>query len=142
MDTFNTIIQVASTLGLGALIGILIKNTLDRHREEQSRLFAARREAYKNVIGRINNFFSEDDARSLNRLERRLRMNSFFSDALLLGSRTLREAIQQYMERVDDIDAKIDAASTSDSEAEQLDAELAGLIERIETSMRQELGIR
>jgi flagellar motor component MotA len=141
MDTLETIIQLASTLGLGALLGVLIKNFLDRNREAQARLFTARREAYKNVIGRINNFFSERETHGLNRVERRIQMNTFFSDALLLGGQDLRAAIQEYMDRVDDIDTKIDQAP-DDQEADRLDDELSLLITRIESMMRKELGVQ
>ncbi|USN53525.1 MAG: hypothetical protein H6760_05235 [Candidatus Nomurabacteria bacterium] len=142
MELLTDIAQLASTLGLGAFLGILIKHFLDKSRNSQVMLFEARRRAYKDVIGRINNFFSEDDMRGLGRLERRMRMNSFFSESLLLGGRQLQEAIHAYMDEVDEVEERMNKDETSEEEAAQLDEQLSQTISKIEALMRKELGVR
>lgn len=139
------LIKYLSSMGLGAFFGLLIKHFLDSSRGKRELLFNARRVAYRDVMGRMSNFFLENDTRSLRSAELAAAVNSFFSEIELLSGKDIKTAVSKYksliLEFHDELAKDFRIKERQDSNSEKLHAELGQLNRKIESLMRKELGV-
>jgi len=92
----NTIINYLGILGIGGILGILIKSFLDKRLKEKELLFQARVNAYRGISGRMLNLFNELDLNSLPEPVRVSRIHNLMSELYLVGSKNLVDLLGDY----------------------------------------------
>lgn len=148
---YSQIMQYVGSLGIGAVIGVLLKHYLDKNQRNNELLFNARKSAYKNVIGRLNNYFMEEDTRGLREPELEAFINSFFSEVHLLCSLKLKKVITSYSEKLIEFHKELtksilaerdgDSQDSTKVQMEKLHKELSDLGNEAVDLMRRELGV-
>ncbi len=137
MET-SQIISLVGTLGLGSMIGILVKSYLDQKSSDKRMLFDARVKAYSGITGRIFNHFLEPDIVSLK--EDALiwaKLNQLLSEAMLMASHNLSELLGEYKVVVHQFHKALDERNEEDSR--RLHKKLLELAGKIHVQMRRDL---
>lgn len=132
-------LQFISTLGLGGIIGIVLKSIFDANMQNKKMLFEARTKAYAGITGRVFNLFQEPDIQQLPDEVKFVKFNAVLSEVMLLGSRKLVEHVGEYKVKVFEFHVSI--GKKDDKKAEQLHKELLGLVDKIHTQMRRDLHV-
>jgi|GEM_PF-6321111 hypothetical protein len=91
----NTFIQYLGLLGVGGILGVLIKSLLDKKLKEKELLFQARVNAYRGISGRMLNLFNELDLNSLPEAVRVSKIHNLLSELYLVGSKDLVEDVSR-----------------------------------------------
>lgn len=134
------IISLFGTLGLGGLIGILVKSFLDRKISDKRMLFEARLEAYSGITGRIHNNFLEPDITSLQEPLRWVKFNQLLSEAILLSGPKLSKMFNDYEVVLYEFHCALN--KKPDEIQEKLHAQVVDFAERIINEMRKELYVK
>ena len=80
---------ILSLIGIGTLIGIVLKYLFDRKENQKSMLFNSRLKAYSGLVGRLFNFFHETNNKQLKDSLSTEKINQMLSEPYLLGSEKL-----------------------------------------------------
>lgn len=141
----ETIIYFLGAMGIGGVIGILVKHFLERKENKRKLLFEARVKAYGGLVGRLFNLFNELDINKLKEALRVAKINQLLSEAYLLGSHQLVELIGEFKpvlfafhRELDDI---VRNGKKDEDEAKSLHTELVTIIGKIYNQMRNDLFI-
>jgi len=135
------IISYVGVLGLGGILGVIIKSIVDFKITKTQLLFEARKKAYSSLTGRIFNFFLEPDVTSLK--EEALifaKINQLLSEAYLLGSNKLVELLGDYKVKVNEFH-KLLGTNSDEKRQKKLHKELTILAGNIFIQMRKDLFI-
>lgn len=136
----NQIISFIGVLGIGSLIGILVKSFFDRKLNDKRMLFDARIKAYSGITGRIFNFFLEPDITILK--EDALifaKLNQLFSETMLMASHDLSEKLGEYKPKV--YEFHIALRQRDNKRQKKLHRELVKLAGEIHVQMRKDLHV-
>ena len=136
----SQIISLVGALGVGSLIGILVKSFMDRKLSDKKMLFEARIKAYSGITGRVFNLFLEPDITALR--EDALifaKLNQLFSEAMLMDSHTLSEKLGEYKTKV--FEFHIALGKKDDEQQKKLHKELIKLAGEIHIQMRKDLHV-
>lgn len=101
--TAEQIISYIGILGIGGILGVIIKSIVDLKISKRQLLFEARKKAYSSLTGRLFNHFLEPDITCFK--EEALvwaKINQILSEAFLLGSNKLVELIGEYKLKVNE----------------------------------------
>ncbi len=133
----ESIISYIATLGIGGLIGVLIKSTLDARLQNKRLLFEARTKAYAGISGRVLNLFQEPDIHALPDHVKIVRIGAILSEPMLLGSHELVDVLGDYRVKVQ----QFHVALTDGDEDKQIELhrELIKLAGRVIDQMRWDL---
>lgn len=137
---FNQIIYFLGTLGVGSLIGILIKSFLDRKISDKRMLFEARIKAYSGITGRLFNLFLEPDITILK--EDALiwaKLNQILSESLLMSSHELSSLLGEYKVKVFEFHKAL--SNKDDQKSDKLHKELVKLVGKIHIQMRRDVHV-
>lgn len=138
------IVKIASllgTLGIGGIIGILVKTFLDTRLSDKRMLFDARIKAYSGITGRVFNLFLEPDIAVLK--EDALiwtKLNQLLSEAMLMASHDLAELLGEYKIKVFEFHCAL-LSKANDKKTDQIHKELVQLSGRIHVQMRKDLHV-
>ncbi len=135
------IISFLGILGLGGILGIIIKSIVDFKINKRQLLFKARKHAYAGITGRIFNFFLEPDVTCLQ--EEALifaKINALLSEVFLLGSKNLVELVGDYKVKVNEFHKNL-SEKKDDKDLEKLHKKLSTLAGKIFDQMRKDLFI-
>jgi hypothetical protein len=90
------ILTYLGVLGIGGVLGIIIKFYFDSKVSHNKLLFEARSKAYFGLMGRMLNLFCEVDLNTLPEPIRVSKINHLLSEVFLLGSKKLVELAGEY----------------------------------------------
>lgn len=138
--TIEQIIAYIGTLGIGGLLGVILKSWFDYRMNKEKILFEARTKAYAGITGRIFNLFLEPDITMLK--DNALiwaKITSLLSDAVLLGGPELADLLGDFKLKVCEFHKLLD--QKNDKESEKIHKELVKLATEIHTQMRKDLFI-
>jgi len=135
------VISFVGILGLGGILGVIIKSFVDFKITKRQLLFEARKKAYASLTGRVFNFFLDPDVVCLK--EEALifaKINQVLSEAFLLGSNELVEFIGDYKVKVNEYHKLLDKKN-DEKRLQTLHKELTTLSGAIFDQMRKDLFI-
>lgn len=138
--TIEQIISYVGTLGIGGLLGVILKSWFDYRMNKEKILFEARTKAYAGITDRIFNLFLEPDITMLK--DNALiwaKITSLLSDVVLLGSPELTDLLGDFKLKVCEFHKQLD--EKNDKESERIHKELVKLVTEIHTQMRKDLFI-
>ncbi|MBA7545415.1 hypothetical protein ES705_37783 [subsurface metagenome] len=139
--TIEQVISYIGILGLGGILGIVIKSIVDFKISKRQLMFEARKKAYAGLTGRIFSHFLEPDVTCFK--EEALvwaKINQLLSEAFLLGSNKLVELIGEYKPKVNEYH-KLLAKKNDEERSKILHRELTVLAGNIFDQMRKDLSI-
>ena len=139
--TTEQIISYISVLGLGGILGVIIKSIVDLKISKSQLLFEARKKAYAGLTGRIFNHFLEPDITCFK--EEALiwaKINQLLSEAFLLGSNKLVDLIGDYKLKVNEYHKLLDKKN-NEVRLKKLHGELTVLAGNIFDQMRKDLSV-
>jgi len=131
-------------IGIGAWIGNIIQHFLEKDRRKVEMLFEARRNAYKDILGRLHNSLIDPELVGISDFEKKLKINRIFSEVELLAGTKLNDLINTYTSEFNWLikdGKKLPKGVHSDEHAERYEKFLLLGIE-VEIEMRRELGIK
>ena len=135
------IIAYLGILGLGGILGVIIKSIVDLKISKGQLLFESRKKAYAGLSGRLFNHFLEPDVTCFK--EEALvwaKINQILSEAFLLGSNKLVELIGEYKLKVNEYHKLLDKKN-DEERLKKLHRELTILAGSIFDQMRKDLSI-
>lgn len=135
------ILSYIGALGLGGIIGIIIKSIVDLRITQRKLLFEARKKAYAGITGRLFNLFLEPDITILQ--EEALifaKINALLSEVFLLGSNKLINLTGDYKVKVNKYHKKL-SEKKDNGELQELHKQLVELAGKIFDQMRKDLYI-
>jgi hypothetical protein len=139
------ILAYLGVLGIGGILGIIIKFYFDSKVSQNKLLFEARNKAYSGLMGRTLNHFCEPDLSRLPEPIREARINHLLSEVFLLGSKKLVELMGEYQivlfkyhRYLHDVDKR----EKDETKAKELNADLIKLSLAINEQMRKDLNIK
>lgn len=143
---YEEILKTYGLLGIGTILGILIKYLLDLNANKREMLFHSRRIAYANLMGKLLNHFHEL-AKFPQKEAKVVIIHEIFSEVYLLGSKALIKEIEKYknaivelhQRAVENFLAKQD--TKKDNIAEKLHQDCSKLVEKIHYRLRKDLFI-
>jgi len=139
--TSEQIISYIGVLGIGGILGIVIKSIVDLKISKRQLLFEARKKAYAGLTGRVFNHFLEPDVTCFK--EEALifaKINQLLSETFLLGSNKLVELIGGYKVKVNEYH-KLLGDKSDEERLRILHKELTALAGKIFDQMRKDLAI-
>lgn len=137
--TLYQILSLIGALGLGGLIGIVLKSFFDYRMANRRMLFEARVKAYTGITGRVFNLFQELDIQRLPDEVKFTKLNELLSGVMLMASHELAEHIGQFKTKV--YEFHIALGKENDSEAGEFHKELVALVGKIHDQMRKDLHV-
>lgn len=135
--TIGQILSLLGALGLGSLIGIILKTLVDYRMSNRKMLFEARVKAYAGVTARIFNLFQELDIQRLPDEVKFTKLNELLSEVMLMASHELAEHIGEFKTKV--FEFHIALGKKDDQKSEKLHKELVALVGKIHDQMRKDL---
>ena len=139
--SIEQIISYIGILGLGGILGVIIKSIVDFKITKRQLLFEARKKAYASLTGRVFNHFLEPDVTCFK--EEALifaKINQLLSEAFLLGSNELVELIGVYKVKVNEYHKLLDNKN-DEEKLKKIHKELTILAGKIFDQMRKDLFI-
>jgi len=133
------ILSFVGTLGLGGLIGVLLKSFFDYRLNNRKMLFEARVKAYSGVTGRVFNLFLEPD---ITRLPDELvwaKLNALLSETMLMASHDLADYVGDFKVKV--FEFHVALGKKDDKKSEELHKEVSTLVKKIYDQMRKDLHV-
>lgn len=138
--TVERILSYVGTLGIGSILGIILKYIFDYNINRRKLLFEARTKAYAGITGRVLNLFLEPDITILkNEALIFAKINSLLSEACLLGSPKLVDLLGEFKVKVNEFHVVL--AKKDDEKAKKLHPELVNLAVKVGEQMREDLFI-
>ena len=132
------IFSYLGVLGIGSILGVVIKSVVDYRLNEKKMIFDARVKAYSGITGRIFNLFLEPD---ITRLKDDAlifaKINSILSEACLLGGEKLTNSLGNFKQKVHEFHILLD--KKDDEKAKVLHSELVVMTNEIFIEMRKDL---
>ena len=139
------ILAYLGVLGIGGILGIIIKFYFDSKVSQKKLLFEARSKAYSGLMGRMLNHFCEPDLSTLPEPIREARINHLLSEVFLLGSKKLVELMGEYQIALFKFHRdlhEVDKKKKDETKATELHADLIKLSLVISELMRKDLNIK
>lgn len=139
------ILPYLGVLGIGGILGIIIKFYFDSKVSQNKLLFEARSKAYSGLIGRMLSHFCELDLNTLPEPIRETRINHLLSEVFLLGSNKLVELMGEYQIALFKFHRdlhEVDKKKKDETKATELHANLIKLSLAINEQMRKDLNIK
>lgn len=134
------ILSYLGTLGIGGILGIILKYIFDYNINKRKLLFEARTKAYAGITGRLFNLFLEPDITMLkNEALIFAKINALLSEACLLGSPRLVDLLGEFKEKVNEFHTVLD--KKDDEKSKKLHPELVKLVSKVTAQMREDLFI-
>lgn len=135
---WGQILSYLGVLGLGGILGIIIKSIVDFKISKRKLLFEARTKAYAGITGRIFNLFLEPDITVLK--DEALifaKINALLSEVFLLGSKKLVDLIGDYKVKINEFHKKL-TDKEEGNEIDKLHKQLVDLTGKIFDQMRKD----
>ena len=137
----EAIINSIGLLGLGGVVGILVKSFLDRKAKKQELLFEARVHAYKYISGRMLNLFNELDLNSLPEPVRVSKIHNLLSELYLLGSKDSIKLLGPYKEILFKFHNALEKNTENEAHLIELHAKLSKYTGMLHAQMRKDIFI-
>lgn len=134
------LLNYVGILGIGGILGIIIKSFFEKKLSDKKMMFEARIKAYSGITGRIFNLFLEPDITILK--EDALiwaRLNQLLSEAMLMASHDLSELLGEYKDTVFNFHKVL--LSKNEAEKEKIHRHLVELTGKIHVQMRRDLHV-
>lgn len=133
------VLSYIATLGLGGLIGVLLKSFFDYRVSSRRMLFEARTKAYTGITGRLFNLFQEPDIQSLPDPVKFVKINALLSEIMLMGSHKLVELLGEYKVKVYEFHLAL--GKKDDEKSDKLHKELVESVGKIYVQMRKDMHV-
>ena len=133
------ILSFLGVLGIGGIIGIVLKSIFDFKIENRKMIFLARTRAYAGISGRIFNLFLEPDITSLPIELQFAKLNSLLSEVNLLGSHQLNQLLSVYKNKVFEFHKALN--DKDEVKGKELHSDLVQFSSKIFDQMRKDLKI-
>jgi hypothetical protein len=136
---FLQVVSLVGALGIGSVIGVLVKIISDRELSDKKMLFEARIKAYSGITGRVFNLFLEPDITVLK--ENALiwaKLNQLLSGAMLMSSHNLSELLGEYKVKVFEFHCAL-TDKRDDESLKKINKDLIQLAGKIHIQMRKDL---
>lgn len=140
------ILSYLAVLGIGGILGVILKFYFDAKVTQNKLLFEARSKAYFGLMGRMLNLFNELDLNKLPEPIRVAKINHLLSEVYLLGSKKLVELIGKYklllFKYHNELEEVVIKKRKDETRLKDLHSKLAKMVEPIHEQMRKDLNIK
>lgn len=137
--TAEQLLSYIGTLGIGGILGIILKYICDYKLNKRKLLFEARTKAYAGITGRLFNLFLEPDITMLeNDALIWAKINAILSEVMLVGSSKLVDLVGEYKVLVNEFHQVL---NKDDEKSKEIHKKLVVLAGRIFDQMRKDIFI-